>query len=95
MQMEDLQRRADLIRAQQEYYAQQQSQYGGPSRPLYVPPQGDPYAMNGPGYGGGYGYGYGGPSQGRSMGGSALPLMGALAGGLLLGDIIGGGFGGF
>jgi hypothetical protein len=92
MEMERLQQRAELIRAQQAYYAQQQSQYGGPSQPMYGPPQGDPYASYGPGYGGGYGYGYGAPRQGRSMGGSALPLMGALAGGLLLGDILGGGF---
>jgi hypothetical protein len=56
----------------------------------------------GPQYGGGYGYGYGyddydgyggGRRRGRGAGfggggGSGLPLLGALAGGLLLGDII-------
>ena len=90
-----------MIRARQARYAQQQAlysqgqgQYAGPSRPVYGPPSGDPYAAYGPGYGGGYGYGYGGypQRQNNSMGNSALPLLGALAGGLLLGDILGGGF---
>ena len=45
------------------------------------------------GYGPGYGYGDGGyQRQGASTGSSALPLLGALAGGLLLGDLLGGGF---
>jgi hypothetical protein len=89
-----------MIRARQARYAQQQAlysqgqgQYAGPSRPVYGPPPGDPYGAYGPGYGGGYGYGYGGyggyPQRQTS---SALPLLGALAGGLLLGDILGGGF---
>jgi hypothetical protein len=37
----------------------------------------------GPGYGGGYGYGYGGMGMG-------MPLMGGLAGGMLLGGMMGG-----
>ena len=48
--------------------------------------------MYGPEYGGGYGYGYGpygyGGRRRRNNGGGALPLLGALAGGLLLGDIL-------
>jgi hypothetical protein len=90
-----------MIRARQARYAQQQAlyaqqgQYAGPSRPVYGPPPGDPYATYGPGYGGGYGYGYGGyGGYPQRQTGSALPLLGALAGGLLLGDIIGGGLGG-
>jgi hypothetical protein len=42
--------------------------------------------MYGPDYGDGYGYGYG-PRR-RNNGGGALPLLGALAGGLLLGDLL-------
>lgn len=70
----------------------------GPSCQRYGPPPGDPYMMYGPEYGGGYGYGYDSYGYGgygrrgrrRNNGGGALPLLGALAGGLLLGDIIGG-----
>jgi hypothetical protein len=90
-----------MIHAQRARYAQEQARYNqryraGPSCHRYRPPQGDPYSY-GPGYGSGYGYGYGGYPGGyrrqRNNGlGGGLPLLGALAGGLLLGDIIGGGF---
>jgi hypothetical protein len=80
-------------RAQQQALYNQQypsgSSYQGRGR--YGPPPGNPYAGYGPGYGGpGYGYdNY--PTQRQQRGGSsALPLLGALAGGLLLGDILGG-----
>ncbi|KAH9984176.1 hypothetical protein BJV77DRAFT_1039197 [Russula vinacea] len=73
---------------------------GGPCRQRYGPPAGNPYTY-GPAYGSGYGYGYGyddyggyGRRRGRGMGGGmggGLPILGALAGGLLLGDILGGG----
>ncbi|KAI0068319.1 hypothetical protein BV25DRAFT_1911313 [Artomyces pyxidatus] len=62
---------------------------------------GDPYAYGSPGYGynnnayvdpyygnNGYGRGGRGGGFGGGGGGSALPLIGALAGGLLLGDIL-------
>ena len=42
------------------------------------------------GYGPGYGYGNGGYQRQGASTGSALPLLGALAGGLLLGDLLGG-----
>jgi len=75
--------------------------YAGPSSyPRYGPPPGNPYAYDpygGYGYGGGGGYGYGGGGgygygypRGRSRGSSAVPILGALAGGLLLGELIGG-----
>jgi hypothetical protein len=95
-----------MIRAQRARYAQEQArlaqqqalynqQYAsGSSYPQrYGPPPGNPYAGYGPGYGGGYGNGYGYddyPQRRQRGGNSALPLLGALAGGLLLGDIIGG-----
>ncbi|KAG1757719.1 hypothetical protein EDB19DRAFT_1658672 [Suillus lakei] len=69
----------------------------------YGPPAGDPYAYDnrygGGGFGGGGfgGGGFGGRRNGRSgfgSGGMALPLLGGLAGGLLLGDMLDGGFGG-
>lgn len=98
--------RAEMIRAQRARYAQEQArlaqqqalynqQYAsGSSYPQrYGPPPGNPYAGYGPGYGGGYGNGYGYddyPQRRQRGGNSALPLLGALAGGLLLGDIIGG-----
>ena len=90
-----------MLSARRQRYAQQQAQQqalynrqgpvaGGSCQPRYGPPPGDPY-MYGPAYGGGYGYGYGGyggyPRQRRSNN-SALPLLGALAGGLILGDIL-------
>ncbi|KAG2159713.1 uncharacterized protein EDB93DRAFT_1237008 [Suillus bovinus] len=60
---------------------------GYSGRSQYGPPVGDPYAYNEGPYGrrsrrGGFG------------GGMALPLLGGLAGGLLLGDMLDGGFGG-
>lgn len=88
-------------RAQEQALYNQQYR-AGPSCQRYGPPAGDPYAY-GPGYGGGYGYGYGGQRgfgpgfggrggyRGRNNGlggGGALPLLGALAGGLILGDIL-------
>jgi len=89
-----------MMNARRARYAQEQALYNqqcaaGPSNSRrYGPPPGDPYAY-GPSYGSGYGYGYGYDGYGggyrqRNTGGSALPLLGALAGGLLLGDIIGG-----
>ena len=57
---------------------------------MYRPPAGDPYAYGGSGYYDSDGYGrrrrYGGGGFGG--GGLALPLLGGLAGGLLLGDIL-------
>ncbi|KAG2154702.1 hypothetical protein DEU56DRAFT_769838 [Suillus clintonianus] len=64
-------------------YGYPQAGYG-----MYGPPAGDPY-----GYNGGRGR-YGGRSGGFGGGGLALPLLGGLAGGLLLGDILDGGMGG-
>ncbi|KZT30694.1 hypothetical protein NEOLEDRAFT_28796 [Neolentinus lepideus HHB14362 ss-1] len=90
--------RQELMQQRMEYMRQQYAQgYPGQSayssRPVYGPPAGNPYAMNG-----GYGYpGYGsgiGRRGGFGGGGMALPLLGGLAGGLLLGDIIDDGFGG-
>jgi len=84
----------EMLNAQRARYAQEQALYNeryraGPScqryGPRYGPPAGDPYVY-GPDYGAGYGYGYG-PRR-RNNGGSALPLLGALAGGLLLGDLL-------
>ncbi|KAG1875606.1 hypothetical protein DFJ58DRAFT_903293 [Suillus subalutaceus] len=57
----------------------------GPSQ--YGPPAGDPYAYNDGRYGRG-------SRRGGFGGGMALPLLGGLAGGLLLGDMLDGGFGG-
>ena len=80
-----------MLNAQRARYAQQQAvinqqPYPGPScQPRYGPPAGNPYAY-GPGYGAGYGYGYGYPAQRTSC--SAMPLLGGLVGGLLLGDLL-------
>jgi hypothetical protein len=92
---------AEMISAQRARYAQQQQQQqayynrglypAGPSQPRYGPPPGAPY-MYDSGYGPGYGYGDGGYQRQGASTGSALPLLGALAGGLLLGDLLGGGF---
>lgn len=93
-----------MIRAQRAQYAQEQArlaqqqalynqQYpsGSSYQRRYGPPAGNPYTAYGPGYGGGSDYGYSDYSPQRQRGGSsALPILGALAGGLLLGDIIGG-----
>lgn len=97
--MERQRQYTEMINAQRARYAQEQALYnqqypGGPScqRRRYGPPAGDPY-LYGPDYGAGAGYGYGYGPRRRGLGGgggSALPLLGALAGGLLLGDIIGG-----
>ncbi|KAF9076125.1 hypothetical protein BDP27DRAFT_1313934 [Rhodocollybia butyracea] len=85
------QQRLELQRAQQEAYAQQQAFYASQAR--YAPP---PQQY---GYGGGYGNGMGGFGGNQRMGGGgmggggmALPLLGGLAGGLLLGDVLDGGF---
>ncbi|KDQ63411.1 hypothetical protein JAAARDRAFT_29443 [Jaapia argillacea MUCL 33604] len=82
------------------------SRYGPPTgNPYAMSMGGNPYYSNGPdpygygGYGGGYGGGFGG-GYGRRRGGGfgggglAVPLLGGLAGGLLLGDVLDGGFGG-
>ncbi len=91
--MERRRQYTEAINAQRARYAQEQALYNqqypaGPSQYRYGPPPGNPYTY-GPPYGSGYGNGYGGQRQ-RNMGGGALPLLGALAGGLLLGDMIGG-----
>ena len=86
----------------QRYRAGPSCQRLGPQR--YGPPPGDPYMYGpdyGRGYGYGYGGyddydgygGYGRRGRGRGRrngfgGGGGLPLIGALAGGLLLGDIL-------
>lgn len=95
-----------MIRVQRERYAQEQArlaeqralynqQYAsGSSQGRYGPPAGNPYSYGpgyGPGYGRGYDYGYDDyPYPQRQRGSSAVPILGALAGGLLLGDILGG-----
>jgi hypothetical protein len=85
---------AQRARQQQALYARNERYRSGPSCSRYGPPAGDPYLMYGPGYGSGYGYGYGyedypyGGRRRRNNGAGALPLLGALAGGLLLGDIL-------
>ncbi|KAJ4485961.1 hypothetical protein J3R30DRAFT_3655257 [Lentinula aciculospora] len=80
------QRRQQRLAQQQAYYSQAQ----------YAPaPQ--QYGSRYGGYGGGYGSGMGGMTSGRrtgGMGGMALPLIGGMAGGLLLGEVLDGGFGG-
>jgi hypothetical protein len=86
-----------MLSAQQARYAQQQAlydqrPYAGTSHhhaPRYGPPAGNPYAY-GPGYGAGYGYGYGNYGYGgyQRSSGSAMPLLGGLVGGLLLGDLL-------
>ncbi|KIK70829.1 hypothetical protein GYMLUDRAFT_66044 [Collybiopsis luxurians FD-317 M1] len=82
------QRRQQLLAQQQAYYAQQ-AQYGPPPQQY-----GAPYGQYGGGYGPGPGYpGQYGPaprSGGLGGGGLALPLIGGLAGGLLLGEALGG-----
>ncbi|KAG1817782.1 hypothetical protein EV424DRAFT_1472848 [Suillus variegatus] len=55
----------------------------------YGPPAGDPYGYNDGRYGRASGN-----RRGGFGGGMALPLLGGLAGGLLLGDMLDGGFGG-
>ena len=70
------------------YYAQpygrpvSQPPYGAQYNSQYGPPMGNPYGPN---------VVYGPPrQQGGSSGNMALPLIGGLAGGLLLGDLLGG-----
>ncbi|RDX52033.1 hypothetical protein OH76DRAFT_1470727 [Lentinus brumalis] len=82
------------------------SQYGRPfGQPMYAAPAGNPFSMGmgrRPGmFGGGYGGGYGGGMGMGGMGGMGmgLPILGGLAGGLILGDMLdgpgyGGGYGG-
>jgi len=89
--------------ARQQYYASPPPQgydprFGGaPCGRGYDP------RFGGPQYGGGYDPRFGGPSYGsgygsnprrRGGGGLALPLLGGLAGGLLLGELFDDGFGG-
>jgi len=93
MRRQQRQQRQSMPTRQSGYY-QQQSQYGygqpGYGQSMYAAPYGSPF-------GGGYG-GYGGRQRngnsGFGGGGVALPLIGGLAGGLLLGDVLDGGFGG-
>jgi hypothetical protein len=93
------QRYAQQEAQRQALYNQQGPYAGGSCQPRYGPPPGDPYSYGrgyggryGGGYGGGYGYGYGyedyGYQRRRRNNNTALPLLGALAGGLILGDIL-------
>jgi hypothetical protein len=95
--------RAEMIRAQRARYAQEQARYAqqqaaynqgqypaGPYQQRFGPPPGNPYGRGYGGYGGGGGYGYGYDYPQRQRGSSAVPILGALAGGLLLGDLLGG-----
>ncbi|EGO05174.1 hypothetical protein SERLA73DRAFT_174140 [Serpula lacrymans var. lacrymans S7.3] len=74
--------------------------YGYPGRMGgYGPPMGSPYGYDGYSRSafGGRGMGMGGSGMGMRGGmggGMAMPLLGGLAGGLLLGDLLDGGFGG-
>ena len=98
---EERQRIIEEQRRQHEEWVRQQ-QAAGPSRvyyqqPVYAAPYGSPYGRAGyGGYGGvGGSYGYGGApyvqQQRRAGAGDlALPILGGLAGGLLLGDLLGG-----
>jgi len=88
---EEMRRQEEEYRRQQaenaRLYYQQQPQYG---RSYYAPPTGDPYGYNN--YGGYESYGrYQHPQQSSGFGGVGLPLLGGLAGGLILGDLLGGG----
>ncbi|KAJ7487458.1 hypothetical protein B0H11DRAFT_2013431 [Mycena galericulata] len=84
---EELRAQAEMYQRQQQQqqmYAQQQAQYQQQYGPQYQP-QYQPQP------------GYAAPQQQRTGfggGGMALPLLGGLAGGLLLGDVLDGGFGG-
>ena len=79
---------AERQRIQQMMIARQQL-YGN------QPQRGPGFMSGGPQYGGGYGsYGPDRRRQGGGMGGMALPLLGGLAGGLLLGELLDDGFGG-
>lgn len=77
-------------------YYQQQPQYGYGNgygnrygQPVYAAPVGSPFGGPYSSYGGRGRYGN---NSGFGGGGVALPLIGGLAGGLLLGDLLGGGF---
>jgi hypothetical protein len=91
--------RIRLMRLQQEAYAQQQEQFAQGNYMVAPSPYdyGNPYTRGiGGGYPGGLG---GGRRRGFGGGGMALPLIGGLAGGFLLGEALdagdfGGGFGG-
>ena len=67
--------------------------FGGQSygRQYYAAPPGDPYNCYG-GYESYDRYGRRRQNNGFGGGGLGLPILGGLAGGLLLGDLIGGGF---
>lgn len=89
--IEELRRQQRMAQPPRDPYYDQRSY--GYSQPVYGAPIGSPY-----GYGG-YGSGVRGRQQygnnsGFGGGGIALPLIGGLAGGLLLGDLLDGGFGG-
>lgn len=73
------QRTQEMMIARQQLYASQPQYHQGPT------------AMGFP-YGGGYGSQR--QRRGGGMGGLALPLLGGLAGGFLLGEALDGGFGG-
>ncbi|KAJ8594853.1 hypothetical protein M405DRAFT_729170 [Rhizopogon salebrosus TDB-379] len=79
----DAEREAYRKRKAEQYAREEEERYGGHGyNGQYGPPPGDPYAYNS-------------RRQGRSgFGGMGLPLLGGLAGGLLLGDMLDGGFGG-
>lgn len=83
-----------MIAARQEFYANQ-PQYGSQYGSQYGPQYGPGPAIVGSPYGGGYGqYGNQRRRQGGGLGGIGLPLLGGIAGGLLLGDLLDDGFGG-
>ncbi|CCM05179.1 uncharacterized protein FIBRA_07388 [Fibroporia radiculosa] len=92
---EEAMRQEMRARRQQQYETQARNDrswhashsYGNPrfaGQSMYGPPLGDPYAYRS-GIGG-LGSGYGSRNQG--MGGMGLPLLGGMAGGLLLGEVL-------
>ncbi|KAI0094769.1 hypothetical protein BDY19DRAFT_914507 [Irpex rosettiformis] len=94
---EERRRMIEEQRRQQDEWLRQQ-QAAGPSgvyyqQPVYAAPFGSPYGRSG--YGGYGGFGHGGSPYGQQQrrggaGNLALPIIGGLAGGLLLGDLLGG-----
>ncbi|EIN14081.1 hypothetical protein PUNSTDRAFT_140459 [Punctularia strigosozonata HHB-11173 SS5] len=76
--------RQQYMQQRQQYQSQDGNRYGRTSGLAYGPPPGNPYSNP---------Y-YGRNRSGLSGGNLALPLLGGMAGGLLLGDMLDGGFGG-
>ncbi|KIP12402.1 hypothetical protein PHLGIDRAFT_17567 [Phlebiopsis gigantea 11061_1 CR5-6] len=98
--IEELRRQQQFAQPPRDAYYDQRSY--GYSQPVYGAPVGSPYGYGRSGIRGRQQYGYNSGFGGRGFGGGgfggggvALPLIGGLAGGLLLGDLLdGGGFGG-